>query len=130
MRAARAKSLDGEVLLRTRGGRDRGLDALVARSRSAMGCRLMAPLLCRFELVAAKKRASACWFHGLGAMRALNASIYVTNASAKVASCQIGDRHGQSLRNLHALARFLATSTKKAARAESFDDEVLLEMGK
>ena len=92
--------------------------------------RAMGPFSCCFGLVAAEKRASACWFYSLETMSAPYASIYVMNASAKVASCQIGDRHGQGLRYLHALAWFLAASTKKAARAESFDGEVLPEMGK
>ena len=83
VRAARMESLDDEVLLET-GRWDWGLDALVCRLRSVTvaGCDLF---LCRFGQVAAKNRASACWFQSIEAMNALYASIYVMNASAKIA---------------------------------------------
>ena len=84
VRAARMESLDDEVLLETGGGGDWGLDALVCRPRSAMVAG-RDPSLCRFGQVAAKNRASACWFQSIEAMNALDASIYVMNASAKIA---------------------------------------------
>lgn len=83
VRAARMESLDDEVLLET-GRWDWGLGALVCRPRSAMVAG-RDPSLCRFGQVAAKNRASACWFQSIEAMNALYASIYVMNASAKIA---------------------------------------------